>query len=234
MPAAFAHLNVTTAYSAHYGVSWPEELAAVAAADGAQILGYTDRDGLYGVAKHIQTCIHHNIAPVIGVNLAVVWDPATTSDGQPLSAGRVTVLAASAATAGYGQAQNLGAGYQSLVRLISLAHRQTAKDGTPTLYVSQLANAARGGLYVLIGPASDVGPLCPRRKYALGRSRLRLWKKCCRRVRLMSKLSRIWPYQQNSYLLPKRCACCGQARMYNSPRYTNAVQVCHSGWRSHS
>ncbi|HIW46219.1 MAG TPA: DNA polymerase III subunit alpha [Candidatus Yaniella excrementigallinarum] len=177
MPAAFAHLNVTTAYSAHYGVSWPEELAAVAAADGAQILGYTDRDGLYGMAKHLKACMHHNIAPVIGVNLAVAWDPATASDGQPLSAGRVTVLAASAATAGYGQAQNLGAGYQSLVRLISLAHRQTAKDGTPTLYVSQLANAARGGLYVLIGPASDVGTFMSQRKYALGRSRLRLWKK---------------------------------------------------------
>src|SRR5699024_8421297 len=118
MPAAFAHLNVTTAYSAHYGVSWPEELAAVAAADGAQILGYTDRDGLYGMAKHLKTCMNHNIVSVIEVNLEVAWDTATVSDRQPLSAGRVTVIAARAATAGYGQAKNLGAGYQSLVRLI--------------------------------------------------------------------------------------------------------------------
>src|SRR5690625_5276423 len=125
MPAAFAHLNVTTAYSAHYGVSWPEELAAVAAADGAQILGYTDRDGLYGMAKHLKACMHHNIAPVIGVNLAVAWDPATASDGQPLSAGRVTVLAASAATAGYGRPKTLVLGIN---RWCGLFHWHTAKQ----------------------------------------------------------------------------------------------------------
>ena len=179
MAPAFAHLNVTTAYSAHYGVSWPHELASVAAADGAQILGSTDRDGLYGMAKHLKACIAHNIAPVVGVNLAVAWDPATTVDGQSLPAGRVTIFAASAATAGYGQAKNLGAGYQALVRLISLAHRQTGPDDTPVVYVSQLAKAARGGpdLYVLLGPESDVGGFMARRKYAQGRSRLRLWKK---------------------------------------------------------
>lgn len=179
MAPVFAHLNVTTAYSAHYGVSWPDELAAVAAADGAQILGSTDRDGLYGMAKHLKACIDHNIAPVVGVNLAVAWDSATTINGQPLAAGRVTILAASAASAGYGQAQNLGAGYQALVRLISLAHSQTGTDGLPYVYVSQLAKAAQGGpnLYVLLGPDSDVGAFMSQRKYPQGRSRLRLWQK---------------------------------------------------------
>src|SRR5699024_8163299 len=90
----FAHLNVTTAYSAHYGVSWPEELAAAAAADGAQILACTDRDGLYGMAKHFRACATHNIAPVLGVNLATQWDPAVTVEGAPVPAGRVTILAA--------------------------------------------------------------------------------------------------------------------------------------------
>lgn len=179
MAPGFAHLHVTTAYSAHYGVSWPQELAAVAAADGAQILGYTDRDGLYGMAKHLTACIAHNIAPVVGVNLAVAWDPATTVDGQPLPAGRVTILAANAATAGHGQAQNLGAGYQALVRLITLAHSQTDAHHTPFVYVSQLAKAAQGGpnLYVLLGPDADVGAFMTQRKYTQGRSRLRLWKK---------------------------------------------------------
>ena len=178
MAPPFAHLHVTTAYSAHYGVSWPEELVAVAAADGAQILGYTDRDGLYGMAKHLQACMAHNIAPVVGVNLAVAWDAQTTIDGQPLSAGRVTIFAASAASVGYGQAENLGAGYQALVRLISLAHRQIGPDQKPYILISQLAQAAQGqNLHVLVGPESDVGSFMAQRKYTLGRTRLRLWKK---------------------------------------------------------
>ena len=45
---SFTHLHVSTAFSAHYGVSWPDELAAAAAADGATALACTDRDGLYG------------------------------------------------------------------------------------------------------------------------------------------------------------------------------------------
>lgn len=40
----FPHLNVASAFSSHYGVSWPAELAAAAAADGAEVLACTDRD----------------------------------------------------------------------------------------------------------------------------------------------------------------------------------------------
>lgn len=176
MVAGFAHLNVTTAYSAHFGVSWPEELVEVAASDGAQILACTDRDGLYGMAKHLTACISHGIAPVLGVNLTVQWDPQFTVDGEPLPAGRVTVLAASADTVGHGSAANLGAGYQALVRLISLAHTQLTRDDTPYVYVSQLAHAARGAvLRVLIGPGTDVGRFMLQRKFSAGRTRLKLW-----------------------------------------------------------
>ena len=37
----FVHLQVASAFSAHYGVSWPAELAAAAAADGQPCLLYT-------------------------------------------------------------------------------------------------------------------------------------------------------------------------------------------------
>ncbi len=179
MASPFAHLNVTTAYSAHFGVSWPEELVEVAAADGAHILGCTDRDGLYGMAKHIKTCLAHNIAPVVGVNLAVMWDPEYTVDGKPLPAGRVTILAASAAQVGYGQAQDIGAGYQALVRLISTAHTQLTRNQRPYILVSQLVKAAGNGpvLHVLLGPESDVGAMMAQRKYTPGRTRLKLWKR---------------------------------------------------------
>src|SRR5690625_7236806 len=118
------------------------------------------------------------IAPLVGVSLAVVWDAASTADGKPLAAGRVTILAASANSGGYGQAHNLGAGYQALVRLISLAHRQLGADHQPYVYGSQLAQAAQHDpvLHIVVGTETDVGVLVAQRQYTPGRSRLRLWK----------------------------------------------------------
>ena len=53
----FTHLNLASAYSAHYGVNRPEQLAAAASALGFEALAVTDRDGLYGAVKHIAACI---------------------------------------------------------------------------------------------------------------------------------------------------------------------------------
>ena len=49
----FPHLHVASAFSAHYGVARPEELAETAAGQDAQILACTDRDGLYLSLIHI-------------------------------------------------------------------------------------------------------------------------------------------------------------------------------------
>ena len=75
----FPHLRVATAYSAHYGVARPQELAQVAASHGAQILACTDRDGLYGVVKHVLACQQHGVAPVLGVDLALLGPVAASS-----------------------------------------------------------------------------------------------------------------------------------------------------------
>src|SRR6476469_913176 len=71
---SFTHLHVSTAFSAHYGVSWPEELAMAAAAGGATALACTDRDGLYGTIKHLKACMAAGIDPIVGVDLAVFDD----------------------------------------------------------------------------------------------------------------------------------------------------------------
>ena len=67
----FTHLHVRTAFSAHYGVARPEALVAAAAADGADALGCTDRDGLYGAVKHLGACRAAGIDPILGVDLRV-------------------------------------------------------------------------------------------------------------------------------------------------------------------
>ncbi|ASE10597.1 DNA polymerase III subunit alpha [Kocuria rhizophila] len=71
----FPHLHVASAFSAHYGVARPEELARAAAGQGAEILACTDRDGLYGAVKHVLACQEHGIAPVLGVDLALLREP---------------------------------------------------------------------------------------------------------------------------------------------------------------
>uniref|UniRef100_UPI0004CEBFD9 PHP domain-containing protein n=1 Tax=Kocuria atrinae TaxID=592377 RepID=UPI0004CEBFD9 len=77
----FPHLRVASAYSAHYGVARPQELAQVAASYGAQALACTDRDGLYGAVKHVLACQQHGVAPVLGVDLALLG-PVAASAGK--------------------------------------------------------------------------------------------------------------------------------------------------------
>ena len=147
---SFTHLHVSTAFSAHYGVSWPDELAAAAAADGATALACTDRDGLYGTVKHLKACMAAGLDPIVGVDLAVFDDD---GDLRTQVGGRVVVLA---------HGHNNGAGYRALCRLISDAHaRTTGKAGGAVPVAVTRAELASRTLHpetlkpvltVLIGP----------------------------------------------------------------------------------
>jgi error-prone DNA polymerase len=78
----FVHLHTASAYSAHYGVSWPVDLVEAAAADGADALAITDRDGLYGAVKHVKACMASRIDPLLGVDLAIVEPGGLEQTGQ--------------------------------------------------------------------------------------------------------------------------------------------------------
>jgi error-prone DNA polymerase len=171
---SFTHLHVATAFSAHYGVSWPEDLVSEAKAHGAPALACTDRDGLYGAVKHVKACLAHGIAPILGVDLAVVQD----SDAGPRRriTGRVVVLA---------HGGNAGAGYRALCRLISDAHAHTTgkAGGAVPVGVTRQELAARATwtadrspvLTVLLGPQSDVGLALRGRRYTEPRTKFREW-----------------------------------------------------------
>lgn len=170
---SFTHLHVSTAFSAHYGVSWPDELAQTAAADGATALACTDRDGLYGTIKHLKACMHAGIDPIVGVDLAVFDDD---GDHRTQVAGRVVVLA---------HGNNNGAGYRALCRLISDAHARTSgkAGGAVPAAVTRGELASRTldpktlkpVLTVLIGPDSDVGQAMGGRKYLRPRTLFKQW-----------------------------------------------------------
>ncbi|WP_426226056.1 DNA polymerase III subunit alpha [Pseudarthrobacter sp. DSP2-3-2b1] len=169
----FTHLHVSTAFSAHYGVSWPDELAQAAAADGATALACTDRDGLYGTVKHLKACMAAGIDPVVGVDLAVFDDD---GDHRTQLAGRVVVLA---------RGNNNGAGYRALCRLVSDAHARTSgkAGGAVPVAVTRAELASRTldpktlkpVLTVLIGPDSDAGRAMGGRRYLLPRTLFKRW-----------------------------------------------------------
>ena len=164
----FVHLHSSSAYSAHFGVSWPEDLAAAAAVDG-DALAITDRDGLYGAVKHVKACMAAGIDPIIGVDLAVLEE----GPHGLYASGRVVVLAHG------GAAVAPGTGYAALCRLISLAHAGSATVGVT---LEQLAAgvldpiSGTPALTVLLGPMSPVGrAMGGNQQYLLPRRKFRAW-----------------------------------------------------------
>jgi error-prone DNA polymerase len=154
-------------------VSWPEELAQAAAADGASALACTDRDGLYGTIKHLKACMGAGLDPIVGVDLAVYDDD---GDHRTQLAGRVVVLA---------RGHNNGAGYRALCRLVSDAHARTSgkSGGVVPVAVTRAELASRTldphtlkpVLMVLIGPDSDVGRAMGGRRYLRPRTLFKQW-----------------------------------------------------------
>ncbi|HKU12508.1 MAG TPA: DNA polymerase III subunit alpha [Sinomonas sp.] len=191
MAEAFTHLHVSSAFSAHYGVSWPEDLVEAAVADGASALACADRDGLYGSVKHVAACERAAIDPIVGVDLAVLAQPDDEGGehdggsrpgarrnrrGSAGVAGRVVVLA---------QGRNGGAGWKALCRLVSDAHAATTGKANSPVPVgvlrSELAarcldpDTGRPVLTVLIGPDSDVGRAMSGRRFLRPRTLFREW-----------------------------------------------------------
>lgn len=119
----FIHLHVASCFSSHYGTATPQELAAAAAAAGAPALALTDRNGIYGAVQHIGACRDHDLAPILGADLAVHGH------------GRVTVLA-------HGSRK----GYAALCQAVSAAHEGTSASSSgpePALSRERLAQLSR-------------------------------------------------------------------------------------------
>lgn len=169
--AQFTHLHVASAFSAHYGTARPETLVVAAEDAGASAAAITDRDGIYGAVRHIRACIEAGLDPIVGADLQV-------RDDDVLS--EVTVLA---------HGHNHGAGWASLVRLVSAAHsprRRGQRKLNGTAHRSAWVDRSRleGFLMgeesptatVLLGPHSDVGQAVLSGDRARARSLLEEWK----------------------------------------------------------
>lgn len=152
---SWPHLQVASGYSLQYGTATPRQLVERLVADGHDIAGLTDRDGVYGAVQWARACQQAGIAPVLGVDLAVeplFLDRHHDQRRAPVRGGafvdehrpRVVLLARGKR------------GWASLCRLISIAHGGPhAERGTPWLPWSALA-AHGEGITVLLGVQSEI------------------------------------------------------------------------------
>ncbi|OKJ50568.1 DNA polymerase III subunit alpha [Streptomyces sp. CB02261] len=181
----FTHLHTASGFSLRYGASHPGQLAARAAERGMDALALTDRDTLAGTIRFAKACAKEGVRPLFGVDLAYeAVAPGDARDGTGRPAGRGGPSGGSGGPyggsggpgpgpAGTGGARRVpvrgGAfvdesapravflarsrtGWASLCAMVTAAH---AGDGErPLLPWSALRD---DDVFVLLGPASDVG-----------------------------------------------------------------------------
>ncbi|MDR1767438.1 MAG: DNA polymerase III subunit alpha [Propionibacteriaceae bacterium] len=128
----FVHLQVASAFSAHYGTASPQELVRAAAEQGAPAAALTDRDGLYGIVRHVRACLEAGVKPIAGVELQIApsgGDGAGSGVASSLAGGVASRLAGGGASSPATPASitvlahggNGGRGWAALCRLISAA-----------------------------------------------------------------------------------------------------------------
>ncbi|WP_411110652.1 DNA polymerase III subunit alpha [Streptomyces sp. c-19] len=155
----FTHLHTASGYSLRYGASHPERLAARAAERGMDALALTDRDTLSGTIRFAKACAKEGIRPLFGVDLAYEAQapgsaPGPGGPGRAQDVRRVPVRGGAFVDESAPRALFLArsrTGWASLCAMISAAHAGGGQQ--PLLPWSALGD----DVFVLLGPASDVG-----------------------------------------------------------------------------
>ena len=94
----FTHLHVASGYSFKYGTHLPDAIVERAAQFEMKSLALTDRDGLAGAIRFVESCQKCNVSPILGVDLNYKVEN---------SLSRITLIATS------------GGGWSSLIRLVT-------------------------------------------------------------------------------------------------------------------
>ena len=126
----FAHLHVRSGFSYGYGVATPAELLEGAARAGMGSMALTDRDGLYGVPRFLESAGEAGVSPVVGAEVSVEYG------GE--ACGHLVLLA-----------EGVG-GYRSLCRLITAYRCSSGDRRRPACPLATVLEHA-GGLVCLTG-----------------------------------------------------------------------------------
>ena len=178
----YVHLHVASGYSLRYGASLPGVLVERAAEHGQDTLALTDRDGVYGAVKFALACRAAGIRPIFGVDLAVqpcgLLGPAAGGRGGARLARRTPARGGSSVDPRHPRVTLLAQdrrGWAALCRLVSATHLH-GERGAPVTTLDLLAEHVGGGLFVLLGPDSELGRALAARRPDLARAVLDRWR----------------------------------------------------------
>jgi len=136
----FVHLHAHSEYSLLDGAIPCKSLAARAKASGMRGIALTDHGNMFGAITHYQACQSHGITPILGCEVNVLRDgslrsaeargPAPSAGAEPLD--HLVLLAENAA------------GYENLLRIVSMGHVDPASPMAPSVRLSELEKGTEG------------------------------------------------------------------------------------------
>src|SRR3979490_597318 len=131
MTSASAHLHVRSEYSLLDGACKIDALPARAAEFGQPALGLTDHGVMNGAVELHKACSKHGIKPIVGCEIYLVDDHASSAPGK-VERNHLTLLAAD------------DAGYRNLVKLSSAGFLEGLQRGKPSVDLEQVERYSEG------------------------------------------------------------------------------------------
>jgi DNA polymerase-3 subunit alpha len=158
MTADFVHLHLHTEYSLFDGLVRVVPLMDAVHEAGMPAVALTDYNNLFALVKFYRAAIAHGIKPIIGVDTSV---SGAQSNVLP---SRLVLLC-----------QN-ETGYRNLTRLVTRAHLEGQRDGTPVLERAWLTQASSGLIALSGGRYGDVGRALLAGNIELAKQCIGFWK----------------------------------------------------------
>ena len=146
LPNRFIHLRVHSAYSMAEGAIKVGKLAALSASNGMPAVALTDTRNLFGALEFSVECSKAGVQPIIGCQLSVRRDDATTNPmARAPEPDELVVLVQDAV------------GYGNLLKLVSKAFLETTSGETPQISWADVEAHSAGLIALTSGPAGTVG-----------------------------------------------------------------------------
>ena len=140
----FTHLHVASGYSFKYGTHLPDAIVERAAQFEMKSLALTDRDGLAGAIRFVESCQKYNVSPILGVDLNYKVEN---------SLSRITLIATS------------GGGWSSLIRLVTAINTFDSDKPVLTLDLLEKFSIYAKDILALHGSNSAISQALIRRNH---------------------------------------------------------------------
>ncbi|HWK47867.1 MAG TPA: DNA polymerase III subunit alpha [Stellaceae bacterium] len=145
--ADFIHLRVHSAYSLSAGAIKLKDLPKLCKRSNMPAVAVTDTGNLFGALEYSLACSAEGIQPIIGCELGIRRVERDQRNGTAAPPEPVVLLVQNAA------------GYQNLLKLVSMSYMETSGGEPPQVSLADLEGLSGGLLLLTGGPAGPAGRL---------------------------------------------------------------------------